>query len=366
MSADLSNVYNDARGHVARRFLSCVLLLLALLSAGAAMAQKTDIITLVNGDRLTGDIKEMQRGLLRFKTDSIGTIYIEWLDISSIESTKFFNLETASGVLAFGSIETTDDQDSLDITYADRTVRLKKYSVVEIERVKDTFWNRLDGSVGLGFSFKKANEDLQLNFNADAKYRTRRHSYTSSLSALVSSQNDNTATERYTATFSHQANIKPNWYSLAQGNLEQNTELDLRLRALILGGGLHRFINTNRTRLDSAAGLALNNEQYFTTGKEDRTSLEAFASVGYEFFKFNTPKADVTARFTVFPSLTESGRVRTNLDTKVRWEIIKDLNWAITVYASTDNQPPEQETERGSEEASGTDYGIITSLEWTF
>lgn len=346
--------------------LATAILLLVTCLPRTALAQKTDIVTLINGDKLTGEIKELERGLMRFKTDSIGTIYIEWLDIASITSNKFFSLETASGVLAFGSLSTTDDEQSIDVSYADRTVRLRKSSVVELNRVKDTFWKRLDGSVGLGFSYRKANDDVQLNFSADTTYQAQRNIYIATLSALVSSQNQNVPTERYTGSFSHQGYIRPKWSSLARLDLEQNTELDLRLRTLIQGGGLYRFIQTNRTRLDSAAGLALNDEQYFTVGKEDRTSLEAFGSVGYEFFKFNTPKADVSARFTVFPSLTESGRVRTQTDAKVRWEIIKDLNWAITLFLSTDNKPPEAQTEEGSAQASGEDYGIITSLEYTF
>lgn len=351
---------------IPRQLYSLLLAVAVAVAANTAIAQKTDIITLINGDRITCELKELQRGLLRVKTDSVGTIYVEWLDIATIESEKHFTVQTASGVLAFGSLATSEDQQGLDISYADRTVRLKKHAVVEITRVKDTFWKRLAGSISFGFSYKKANTDVQLNFAADSSYHSQRHSYSASVSALVSSQNENTASERYLADFSHQAYIKPNWTSLAQAGLEQNTELDLHLRTLIQGGAVYRYFNTNRNRLDNAAGLALNNESYFSQSKESRTSLELFFSVGYEYFKFNTPKADVTARFTVFPSLTESGRFRTSFDTKVRWEIISDLNWDITIFVSTDNQPPEAETAGESAAASGTDYGIITSLAWTY
>jgi hypothetical protein len=351
---------------ILRSLYSLVLMVALAVAADSAMAQKTDIITLVNGDRITCELKELQRGLLRVKTDSVGTIYVEWLDIATIQSEKHFTVQTTSGVLAFGSLATSEDKQGLDISYADRTVRLKKQAVVEITRVKETFWERLEGSISLGFSYKKANTDVQLNFAADSSYHTKRHSYSAGISALVSSQNDNTATERYLVDFSHQAYIRPNWASLARADLEQNTELDLQLRTLIQGGALYRYFNTNRNRLDNAAGLALNNERYFSTGKDSRTSLEVFFSGGYEFFKFSTPKADVTVRMTVFPSLTESGRVRTSFDTKVRWEIISDLNWDITIFVSTDNQPPEAETDAGSAVASGTDYGIITAFAWTY
>ena len=353
-------------GFFSSRFYAYLLLAVLVLAADSALAQKTDKITLVNGDRLTCEIKELARGLLRVKTDSAGTIYLEWLDIATIQSEKYFSVETASGVLAFGTLGTSKDQASLEVTYAERTVGLKKNAVVIITRVRDSFWKRLEGSIGLGFSVKKANEDVQLNFSADGEYHSQRHVYLVQLSALVSSQNDNPAAERYVGSFAHQAYLKPKWASLAGAQFEHNTELDLDLRALIQGGAVYRFLNTNKTRLDGSGGLALNNEKYLSEGRDNRTSLELFASVGYDFFKFNTPKADVKIRFTVFPSLTEGGRVRTSLDSKVRWEIIADLNLALTIYSSTDNRPAGAELEDADETDNGTDYGFITSIEWTF
>ena len=39
---------------------------------------KTDVVTLANGDRITGEIKRLDRGRLEFKTDDAGTLYLEW------------------------------------------------------------------------------------------------------------------------------------------------------------------------------------------------------------------------------------------------------------------------------------------------
>jgi hypothetical protein len=348
----------------ARMVLKTVLALLLALAAVTAFAQKTDVITLVNGDRITCEIKELERGLLRVKTDSAGTLYIEWLDIVAVRSDKYFFVETASGILAFGSLSTTADGAGLEVEAEGRSVQVRQNSVVSIAPVEDTFWERMSGAVSFVFSIKKANDDIQLNFGTGVTYRSAIHTYGLDLSALVSSRNSEPATERYVGSFSHQAYLGSNWTSLSKAEFEQNTELDLRLRSLLLAGGSYHFVNTNRTILAAAAGLALNNESYFSADKENRTSLEVFAGMGYDFFKFNTPKADVSIRFTVFPSLTEAGRFRTTLDGKIRWEIIQDLNWVITIYSSTDNQPPESED--GDADASGTDYGIITSLEWTY
>lgn len=337
-----------------------------LLVPGLVHAQKTDVVQLFNGDVLTGEIKELYRGLLRFKTDSMSTVYIEWLDIKSIRSDKQFTVETVTGLRAFGSIKTSGDFASLEVAYADRSLRMDKYSVVLIQQIKDTFFSRLDGSVGAGVNFRKANRELQYNFNFGLKYRSRRHIYDASFSAISSTRDDSSPSERYFLNFLHRAYLRPKWSTVEGGELEQNTELDLRLRALVLGGGQHLFVNTNQNRFDIAAGLALNNERYFSTDKSDRTSLESFASVGYEYFKFNTPKADMVVRFVVFPSLTERGRVRTSLKADVSWEVIADLTLKFSFYSSSDNRPPSLSADGDSDTASGLDYGLTTSLGWTF
>jgi hypothetical protein len=354
---------------ISRRYKKLIAGIGAFLLAyccGLCHAQKTDTITMINGDVLTGDLKELYRGLLKYSTDSMGTIYIEWLDIAAIESNKNFIVETASGIRAFGMLSTSDDGEGINVSYADRSLRLDKYAVVVITRIKDTFLSRLSGTLGAGFNFKKANSDLQLFLNSDVKYVTRRHSYDFSLSAQVSSRSDRTSTERYVGNFVHRGYVRPKWSSLAGAEFEQNTELDLRLRTLAQGGGVRGFINSNRNRLDTAAGLALNDERYFEGGQADKTSMELFAFVGYEFFKFNTPKADVVLGFSVFPSLTEKGRVRTSAKVKIRWEIVGDLFWSITYYSSTDNQPPMTVSDGDTEPADGIDYGINLALDWSF
>ena len=39
---------------------------------------RTDVVTLANGDRITGEVVRLERGRLEFKTDDAGTLYLEW------------------------------------------------------------------------------------------------------------------------------------------------------------------------------------------------------------------------------------------------------------------------------------------------
>jgi hypothetical protein len=44
-------------------------------------ATYTDRLHLKNGDTITGDLKQLDRGKLRFKTRTMDTVYVNWIDI---------------------------------------------------------------------------------------------------------------------------------------------------------------------------------------------------------------------------------------------------------------------------------------------
>ena len=82
-------------------------LLLALLSTWSfeALAQrKTDVVTLYNGDRITGEIKGLLGGILKLSTDAMGTLNIEWQEVSHLESDYYYEVRLSKGTRHFGSV----------------------------------------------------------------------------------------------------------------------------------------------------------------------------------------------------------------------------------------------------------------------
>ena len=61
----------------------------------------------------------------------------------------------------------------------------------------------------------------------------------------------------------------------------------------------------------------------------------------------------------IFPSFTNSGRVRAELDIDFTWELISDLFWRLSFYNSYDSDPVVVDAENN-------DYGVTTSLGWSF
>jgi hypothetical protein len=71
-----------------------LLVLCACLAAGTAVAApKVDVVVLQNGTRVVGEIRTMSRGKLELKTDDMGTLEIEWGNVSEVTAPEYFEVE---------------------------------------------------------------------------------------------------------------------------------------------------------------------------------------------------------------------------------------------------------------------------------
>src|SRR6187431_1120181 len=82
---------------ISRNVWSIVLFI--LLSALTALAKNVDdVVVLKNGDRLTGEIKGLQRGELRVKADYMAeAVRLDWARIERIESKSTFMIYLVDG-----------------------------------------------------------------------------------------------------------------------------------------------------------------------------------------------------------------------------------------------------------------------------
>jgi putative salt-induced outer membrane protein YdiY len=345
------------------RFPALALSLALLACASPALAEKTDIVYLRNGDRVTCEIKNLERGQLKVSTDSMSTVYIEWKDVLRISSKELYIVEMEDGSRLEGSLAETDADGQLLLRNKDtdtgKEQRVAMTAVVWLDPLKldSVRIRRWDGSVSAGFDKTKANNDTSLSASFDA--RRRAETFQLNLNGSVYSRSQDGTENSLRASFGtvYRGLRENRWYWAGLGSLERNDELAIDLRTLA-GAGYGRFlVQSGRTLWSATGGLAVVNEQ--RAGDEDaETNVEAFLDTDYEFFTYDTPKTTLTTSLTVFPSLTESGRVRADLDFALRRELIKDLFVELSVYDSYDSKPPEDGTEN--------DYGIVTSLGYTF
>ena len=85
---------------------------------------------------------------------------------------------------------------------------------------------------------------------------------------------------------------------------------------------------------------------------------QAAVTAAFDFYRYADPERSLSTRLTLFPSLTESGRIRSEFRTTFKLELISNLFWSMELYYQGDNDPP-------SAEATKSDYGVTTSIGWS-
>ena len=132
--------------------------LLYLLAASVpAAAVKTDILVLQNGDRITGEVKQLLGGRLTYKTDDMGTLSVEWLKVAELTSTTDYEVETEDARRFVGRIEPLGPSTLVVVGDPDLHV-VGIEEVVRITRLDAGFWRRLEGSFDLGLSYTQADQ----------------------------------------------------------------------------------------------------------------------------------------------------------------------------------------------------------------
>ena len=92
-----------------RHFVAAIALALSVTATAHAQG-RTDVVTLVNGDRITGEIMRLERGRLEFKTDDAGTLYLEWDTPSSLVTKRLVEVLSTDGRRFFGSLAPAKDR----------------------------------------------------------------------------------------------------------------------------------------------------------------------------------------------------------------------------------------------------------------
>jgi hypothetical protein len=345
------------RGRPLRAAGLCLLVAACLGGQPALAREKTDLVFLNNGDRITGEIKALARGILQLGTNDIGTIKIEWEDIDSLVSVYRFRVEDRDGAKYFGTVALAP-AGLLHVRDRGARAEVPQENVVAITPLEASFWQQLDGSISLGFSYTKSSSLGQLTTDINVRRRTPTRLLELDLSSIATSQEGENTQRREDLSLSYSRLFEGPLFAIATAAAQTNDELGLDLRVLFSPGLGINLVRTNSNDLISTVGLSVNREWSSTTS-DDGYNLEAFLSARHSIFRYDYPKTDVTTDVTAYPSLTTGGRVRAEIDISASREIVSDFTFVLSFYESYDSEPPDEGAEKN-------DYGVVTSLGWTF
>jgi Protein of unknown function, DUF481 len=356
-----SSVYHP---HSPGRCSAWLPILVLALTAVCSAREKKDVLQFTNGDRITCEIIKLEKGYLYVKLDyADGQVAMDWSKIAHIESAQTFVVADTAGKRYTGSVQssaqgTAPEELKVQVAGPSTSQVLPNQDVVEIHQTETTFWQNLHGGVDAGLNFSKQQSRTQYNFQTNEHFERTKWlataNYESSFSGgggLSDLRND------LRLNITRQL-LSPRNFYLGLADFLQSDEQQLDLRTTLGGGIGHVFSYTNNTFFAAFIGGDWNRERYSAEATVGRTgdSAEAVLGTQINFFRFKTTNFLADAR--VYPSLTDQGRVRFDLNTSVKLKLAKDLYWKLGYYLNFDSRPPDALPK--------TDYGSTSSLGWTF
>ncbi|MEO1595592.1 MAG: DUF481 domain-containing protein [Pseudomonadota bacterium] len=334
-------------------------LVVAWLSLVSAVpAAYADVVTMRNGDRLSGELKSLERGKLRFDSAATGTIPIEWDEVATLLSGQNVQVETADGTRFLGPLTAAANSGDVVVDTPQGAITLAMTEIVLMTPIERHARDRIDASVTFGYSFAKSTEVQQLNAGFNLEARTEERLYALDADLIVSDSDGVESNQRKSLDFEY-TRLWPNrWGTGAVVRIDRNDELGLDLRTSVGAGGGRYLIQSNAMSLLLSGGIQVSRENV-SAGLSDEDSLEGFAGINWDWFRYDSPELDLNSNLLVFPNLTDTGRIRAEFDMQFRWELVADLFWEVSVYNSYDSDPVVPDAEKN-------DYGVITSLGYAF
>lgn len=327
--------------------------------------QKTDLLIMKNGDRITCEVKSLDTGVLSIALDYVdGTVSVDWSKVAHLESSQLFVVLTQDGSShegALGTVQTAGDKPMRIqiIESQESTVEIERPQIVKMTETLEKIYQRFNGSINLGVIYSKGNSATQYNLGTETDYLRERWAAESLLSSNLSSSSGSTTSTRNQLTF-RGYHLLPwdNYYYGGLGSFLQSSEQGIKLQTTVGGGIGHFFKNTNRTSIALLGGLAWQSTDYrpLETPLGRQNIAAGLIAAEIKAFKFSRTNLAVSA--TLLPALSDPGRIFFNTNASYYLKLFNNLSWNFSFYGNWDSRPP------GG--LSGSDYGTSSGLSWTF
>ncbi|TDI70430.1 MAG: DUF481 domain-containing protein [Bacteroidetes bacterium] len=333
------------------KFLFSIFLLICMVGNA-----QNDTIHLVNNEFLVGEVKSFDRGVLTIETSySDKDFKVEFNKVRGLFIQRKCNIILTEGRRRFGNIR-TDTRGMVMITLEDGTIEhFKLEEVIALQEIHEKFWNRFTVALDFGFILTKANNSTQFTIGGQFDYTDEKWLFEGNINLLNSVQDDVDRIERTDAKLQLIRLLSKKYYLLGDVSFLSNTEqaLDGRISPSI---GVGKFlISTNKLYLGVNLGFAYTIENY-TDASLNKTSSEAVIGLSYNMYDFKDLDLNTGVKF--YPSLSENGRIRTDYDLILKYDLPLDFYIKLSFTLNFDNQPVV--------EGSSLDYIFTSSFGWEF
>ena len=358
---------------------------------------QTDLITVTNGDQITGAVNSMSAGKLSVSTSYAGTVNIKWREIKQIESRYLYEIRVDDGERIYGRFitNTTENQLTLRVSGKDRQVDID--DIVEVRSIEEELADKLDLQLSSTLTADPDNQTLVLYAAGTYDVRGGRTNFTARVddTRTTPKEGDPTSSNASTLQISREFwRERGTAQSFRVLNLryDTNDELNIDHRGS-LGFGLGRYlINDLGHELAVSAGvqgtqewrgscddqvtpkigqtnaIAMAQPDDDTDGEEETrksldrcTDAELFFNVKWHLYSFQKRDMDIYVTGNTYPSLSDWGRVRGDLNLIINWELFNNFYWTVNARTEIDNAGDREDDTYGN-----SDYTLTTGISWKY
>jgi len=267
-----------------------ILLAALLLSSGMAQSHdQSDVITMYNGDKITGEIRGLDYGALRVKTPYANEFSLEWWQIASIESKYNFEIQTDEGERLYGNVSSSDTSGQLIFTSIEASAVIDLLKITELRPIEDTLADAFTYTLGASLNLEPQLATAQLK--ATVALATERTKNTGKLTLQESTtrlekeggkgyrRSDNPS-RMMALDFEHQRwTNRRQFYRTFTGRFDYNESLNNYGR-ISVGTGLGKyFIDNAGLRFNASLGLqAIGEKNRYTEAVDippDSTNIDS-------------------------------------------------------------------------------------------
>jgi hypothetical protein len=330
--------------------------LIACFEVTKAASSKIDTVYFQHGDRITGELLSLNKGILKLKTNDGGTINIEWKNIDSLCILNPLRIIKHNGGIFYGRLYPSGKRGvCILLDEEGKKNEIELQSVVELIKLEKRVFDRISGTLSSGFSFIKATEVTQFDFAGNVDYKGEKTILSANYNLVLTGEGRE-ITQRQTGGASFDRVLPKNWSVKGMLMAESNSEFQLDLRTSLISGLSYNFIRSNSQRLNAGAGLSINRE---FSGDLSQNNFEGLAGLTYSLFIIESPEVSFNFSGYLLPGFNHPGRIRSTVNTDMKWEMFKDFFLKWSLFHNFDNEPLSGVDIR-------TDWGTSLGLEFKF
>lgn len=332
-----------------KEFLNLFIVFIAV----STYAQK-DTITFKNKDVIVGEVKQLNNNVLTVSTSySDQDFAIEFDKVVSLVLENRYSVALSNGLRMYGYVKTETPNKATIIQENNITIEVSLNEIVVLRKIDDGFWKHFKGSFDFGYNLTRTNNSEQFTFAGVLSYFGEKWKHRADYNQLYTSQDDVEDIKRTDWSLDTKRYLKKKWFISSNVSFLSNTSQSLKGRLVPSVGAGNYLVRNNKLYFLLGSGLTYNIEKY-EDSSTDKNSTEAFLIT--EFNMFNFKKIDLYASVTSLPSLSETGRFRTDANFRFKYDLPFDFYFKTEVQINFDNQP--------AAGAVKTDYVFSTGFGW--